>query len=430
MLGEIKKYVKKGYISFHTPAHKGRNPYINKVLKPRYDLTELMETDNLFCPDGIIKNLENNLAKVFLSKEFFILVNGATSGIEAAINLFKEGDKILIDRNCHISVVNGLILSGATPVFIETSLNEFNIPNPPTLDAVEKAFLENSDAKGLFITSPNYYGLSAELKKIASFCRKKYLISIADEAHGGHFYYIKDKETAINAGFDISVLSFHKNLPGLTQTGGLLVNNSDLAVKIKENLRRFTSTSPSYILMLSLDAMQRYMKLRGRMKLKSSWKHCEKVKKELLEKGIKILDSQDPTRFVINCKDADKKAIEIKDKYKIVCEMSDKENITFIISLHNKKREINLLKDVILKELCDPCDSKGEFSLPKFRITPTEANFSKFAYTDTEKANGLISGEYIIDFPPSVPIIIPGEEINEQIIEKIKEKKDRIKYVL
>jgi hypothetical protein len=182
--------------------------------------------------------------------------------------------------------------------------------------------------------------------------------------------------------------------------------------------------------MLSIDAMLRYMKLKGKIKLKATWKYCEKVKTELTQKGIKILDQNDPTRFVINCMDGDKKALELKEKYKTVCEMSDKENVTFIISMHNSKREINLLKEGILEFLNCPCDKKEEFSIPKLFMTPAKANLSKTAYIETKKAMGLISGEYIIDFPPSVPIIIPGEEINEEIIEKIKDKKDRIKYVL
>lgn len=424
MLSDIKKYVSEGYIGFHTPAHKGRNKYINRILKSEYDLTELEETDNLFYADGCIKELENTLAEVFGAKSFFLLVNGATSGIMATVNLFGENEKILIDRNCHISVINGLIMSGARPVFINTKLNEFGIPNPPCVSEIKKAYENNKDAKALIVTSPNYYGMSADIRAIYDFCRENNLISIADEAHGTHFYYMDDCETAGKCGFDISVLSFHKNLPSLTQTGGIIVNNEGIKDKLKANLRAFTSTSPSYLFMLSIDAMNEYMLAEGRKKLAEIYAYSEKIKKELARKGIKILCSGDALKVVVNCKNADKRAEDIKKKYKIVCEMCDSSNITFIISLHSYKKEINLLKKALLEFCRKPDDSNEEFRLPKQLLTPKEALGFASEMVKLKAAEGKISAEYVIEFPPSVPIIVPGEQIDNKIIEKLKNKKE------
>ena len=175
----IKKYASCKYISFHTPAHRGRNKYINKILKSEYDLTELSETDNLFNPVGCIKELEAALKNTFGSEEFFLLPNGATSGMEASVCLFGHQDKILVDRNCHISVLNGFIMSGAIPVFIDTELNDFDIPLPPSMENIKSAYEKNPGVKALIITSSNYYGLKADLKKISDFCKEKNILAAA-----------------------------------------------------------------------------------------------------------------------------------------------------------------------------------------------------------------------------------------------------------
>lgn len=420
----IKKYASNKYISFHTPAHRGRNKYINKILKSKYDLTELSETDNLFNPQGCIKELENILKNTFGGADFFLLPNGATSGMEAVVSIFNENDKILVDRNCHISVINGFILSGAKPVFIDTKLNELNIPLPPTIENIRDAFEKNCDVKALIVTTPNYYGLKADLKKISAFCKEKNIISIADEAHGSHFYFSDKSNTAIDMGFDISVLSFHKNLPGLTQTGGMAVNNKLLSLKLKEKIRVFTSTSPSYLLMLSVDAMLKDMKNDGRRKLNKIIKYSKNLRSRLKKNGIRVLLSDDPTRLVVNSLNADVKAEQIKEKYKIVCEMSDSSNITFIISLHSKKKELKLLEKAIIEFLKEPDLTKNSFALPKQILSPKNAVLKPYEYVQIYECEGRISAEYILDFPPSVPILIPGEMIDYEITKKIKDKKE------
>ena len=338
MIETIKKYTENKYISFHTPAHKGRNKYLNRILKSGYDLTELSETDNLFYENGCIKDLEERLAKTYGADTFYPLVNGATSGVMAACNLFCENDKIVVDRNCHISLINALILNGVKPVFIETEFNRYGIPMPPTPDKIRKTLSENEDAKGLFITSPNYYGMRAELKEISDICKKKNIISIIDEAHGTHFYYKEDIKTGADCGFDICILSFHKNLVSLTQTGGILINNKLYREKIKQNLRCFTSTSPSYLFMLSIDVMDKYMKDKGKKELEKYYDYLNKVKKEIANLGVEILTSNDPFKFVINCEKANEKAQLIKKEFKIVCEMCDDTNVTYIVSTQKRNR--------------------------------------------------------------------------------------------
>jgi len=418
MIYKISDYVDKGYISFHTPCHMGRNNKINKLLKSSFDLTELEETDNLFYEVSIIKDFEEKMAKSLGGDYFYPLVNGATSGVMASLGIFNENDKIIIDRNCHISVINAVKLYKLNPVFIETSFNDFGIPNPPDTEDIKNAFNNNPDAKGLFITNPNYYGMWAKMDEISAFLKSNNLILICDEAHGTHFRYLHNK----NFKPDISILSFHKNLPSLTQTGGILINNKNLKDKVKENSRNFTSTSPSYLFMLSIDCMDEYMKLKGAKKLREYILYLDLVKKSIKRKNIRILSDNDPFKFVVNCKDAKYKAQLIKDKYKIVCEMCDDENITFIVSIHNYKKEIELLKKGIIK-FCKDFDCKEyNFKLPKGKYLPYEVIKMDKEEVLTKEASGRVSAETVINFPPSVPVIVEGEIINDDVLKYINKK--------
>lgn len=428
MIKEINEYIRKNYISFHTPCHMGRNKNINNILKGNLDLTELSETDNLFFEEGIIKDLEEKMVDKMGGKAFYPLVNGATSGIMASFGVFSKRDKILVDRNSHISVINAIKLNELNPVFINTTLNEYNIPNPPSIDDIKEKFRENKDVKGIFITNPNYYGMWADLKEIIDFAKANNLISIVDEAHGSHYYYFDKENTAINLGADIAILSFHKNLPSLTQTGGILINNLCLKEKIKENLRNYTSTSPSYIFMQSIEAMDSYMESEGKNKLIDTFYYLKNIKNFLKNKGISILTDNDPFKFVVNTKDADLKAHKIKEKYKIVCEMCDKENVTYIISIHNYKTEVQLLKKAILEFLNEKNNKQKTFYLPEKILCPYEV--SNFELEDVLKENsvGRISGETVIDFPPSVPIVVSGEKIDIKTVDLIN--REKIKCVI
>ncbi len=418
MISRLESYCEKKYISFHTPCHMGRNKLLNSILKSNLDLTELEETDNLFSESGCIKDLEGKMAKTLKGDAFYPLVNGATSGVMSALSVFSEGDKILVDRSAHISAVNGIRMYRLNPLFINTSLNDFNIPNPPSPTEIIRLLDENSDIKGIFITNPNYYGMETDLEAITEIAAKKGVILIVDEAHGTHLRYMGKNVLKP----DISILSFHKNLPSLTQTGGILINNKNLVNKVKKALRCYTSTSPSYLFMLAIDAMNIFMEYVGKLKLGEYSKYLCDVKEELTAKGIKVLNGNDAFKIVVNTSDASGKADKIKGKYKIVPEMCDEDNITYIVSIHNYKKEIELLKNAIL-EFCREKSNRGvSFYLPKKAMTPYEASQMEAESVTLKEAVGRISAETVIDFPPSVPIVCEGEIIDECVLKLIKNK--------
>ena len=230
-------------ISFHMPGHKGRIPI------PIIDVTELLGTDNLMRPEGIIKEAQEQMAKVLGKKETFFLTNGATGGILASIlATVKPGETVLVDRNCHASVIYGLILAGGIPKFVYPKVNpEFGIPCPLSPEDIDF-----NGEKVLIVTSPTYYGEVANLKKI----REKVgdIVILQDEAHGAHFYFDDSLSAFRNTESDITVLSFHKTMPTLNQ-GAVLCKNTDKisSEAIKQAINMVHTTSPSYPVLSSLD---------------------------------------------------------------------------------------------------------------------------------------------------------------------------------
>ena len=326
---DIQNFLKKhNGISFHMPAHKERADYIFR------DITEIYGADNLRNPKGIIKNSQERAGK-FLGGEAFYLVNGASSGLLAAVLSLGE-TPLLLDRNCHESVINGLILSGAMPKYIYPKKDEvFGIPQPVTLENI-------TDEKAFIYTAVTYFGKVCDTDKIRENAKDTILIS--DEAHGSHFYFSEELKRFRALKSDISVLSFHKSLPALTQTAILLskTQNNDFLEKCKNLI---TTTSPSYPLMASLD----YAFHNGEEPYKKSTDFINEIKAEIKEKSdILIYDSHDPWKLLMNFKNCESgpNRVEknLREKYNIFCEGIFGNNILFMISPYNTKKSLAYLK--------------------------------------------------------------------------------------
>ena len=223
------------------------------------DITEVSYLDNLHNPEGVIKESEELLAKTYKVKKAFFLVNGSTAGNIAAIfSAFKEGDEVLVERNCHKSIYNGLILRKLKVTYIDPVIDEENgIFLPIREKEVEEALKKSKNPKGIIITSPNYYGIKYNIEDYLIKLKEKGLKLLIDSAHGAHFGMAKELPKSLSEIGDYIVVSAHKTLPALTQGSYLLVNdkdfNSDFYVKA------FMSTSPSYLIMASLDYARYYL---------------------------------------------------------------------------------------------------------------------------------------------------------------------------
>lgn len=389
-------------ISFHMPAHKERADFIFR------DITEIYGADNLRNPQGIIKNSQDRAGK-FLGGQAFYLVNGASSGLIASVTALGN-EEISVDRNCHESVINGLIISGAMPEYIYPQKDEvFGIPSPVSF--------ENKINKKAFIyTAVTYFGKVCDTNKIREFAKDTFLIS--DEAHGAHFYFSPELKKYCAKKSDISVLSFHKSLPSLTQTAVLLskTKNSDFLEKCKNLI---TTTSPSYPLMASLD----YAFHNGEELYKKSTAFIDEIKEEIKEKScVLVYDSDDPYKLMLNFKNCNSGANhiekELRKKYNIFCEGVFGNNILFMISPYNTKEELNILKNAIISLSKEKGEKDIIIDMPLIRqktvVTPREAFFSVGERISAKASKGRIAKENISFFPPCIPIITIGEEITEE----------------
>ncbi len=424
---KLYQYAQEEYLSFHTPGHKGTIDLPVSML----DVTELEETDNLFEPTGIIAESQQELAASLGCNQAIFLPNGATSGnLGVFFSLFLPGDRVVVDRNCHISVINALVISGVQPIFTELYVQD-GLPLPVTAETIENLLCGTPDIKGVFLTSPNYYGMLADVGAIAEVTHRFDIPLIVDEAHGTHLYYVaKGKKSALHQGADISILSLHKNLPVLTQCGAIAYNNSGFD-KIKQGVKYFTSTSPSYLLMSAMDQLADRMRKTGICELQQIINDTLKIREKMKKiQYVSLTETAlyDPTRIVISVNGcgAEDLAAYLKENHKIVCEMTDRSHIVFIVTLCNTKRDL----DRLYQGICDGAEKLGRETVNKasdvllsynceMQLSPRKAYFSEKEEIPLSEAVGRIAGENLICFPPSVPICVMGEKMTEQTLENI-----------
>lgn len=448
LINGLLEYIKQGNIPFHMPGHKNNaNEFEElKIIQEnifKMDLTEVEGVDNLHSPEGIIKDAQEKLSKCLRSKESFILVNGSTAGIYSMIlGLTKPKDKIIIQRNCHRSVYSAAFLGDLEVEYINPSvLKDFNIPVSINLDEAFKVIEKNKDAKAIVVTYPTYYGTCFDLKRLVEYAHRFNMYVLVDEAHGAHFpFNSKLPKSAMELGADVSVNSFHKTLPSLTQTAVLNVNHGVDSTGIKYMLRTFQSTSPSYILMASIDAARNIMEGEGEKLLDHIIGYVEDLKREInLMDIFKILDENyigisdiydiDKTRMVINSKIGGK-VLEnlLRREHNIQVEMSDLYNIVLIGSVGDKKEFYDSLRKALLR-IKDKVQGRKYIDF-KFKnvnyqkvLSLRDAYYMPKRQVKIKEAKGLISGEMVVPYPPGIPILVPGEIITQDIIDLIDEYK-------
>lgn len=447
LIDGIMKYISEKNNLFCMPGHKqgkgflctneGKIFYDNFI---KFDLTEVDGLDNLHHAEGIIKEAEEKLSEFYGTKKSYFLVNGSTSGNLAMIfTCFNEGDKVIVERNCHRSIFNGIIMRKLKPVYIKNDFND-KINAPLAID--EKYFLklldENRDAKGVIITYPNYYGVCCNLEFIAKEAKKRGMKVVVDSAHGAHFGVCDElPKSAVKLGCDIVVMSAHKTLPSLTQTAYLHLCSNDVEMdKLDFYVSSFLTTSPSYIFMASMDYARFYIEEKGEDEYRKLIYKCNKYARKINKiQGMHILSKEDlknenqcidKTRFVINV-DKGYSAFKLYNYLKknfIQPEMCDSQNVILIFSPFNGEEEFEklytVLKDCKMEELRDKNLDLKELSIPKMGINPWEALNGGKEMVNIEEAEGKICADAIVPYPPGVPILMPGEIISKVSIDEIK----------
>jgi lysine decarboxylase len=445
-------------VSFHTPGHKsgkGISTRFRKFVGPKIfsiDLTTLDEVDSLHKPKGVIKEAQALAAKAYGADRSFFLVNGTTGGNHAMIlSTCRPGDRVLVARNAHKSIIAGLILSGARPAFFDPVFDpNLNLMLNVTLERVKKAIDANPNAKRIVLTSPNYYGICADLVPIIAYAHQKGLIVLVDEAHGPHLTFHPELPiSGVQAGADLCVQSVHKIVGGMTQASILHARAGRIDMSMLARvLRMVQTTSPSYILMASLDLARMQMATEGHKLLDKAITLAEEARARINKiAGVTCFSREDITASLfarMGDLDVTKLTIGVSGlgltgyqvsqilntRFSIQVEMADPFHVLVIVSIGDRKDDLNRLVDA-LKEIAAEQGRKGQsgrfqpISIPtlsdEWRISPQEAFLGEHEQVDLHSGIDRVSAETVTVYPPGIPVLTPGEVITKEAVRYLEE---------
>jgi len=443
----LSEYRQKRIVPFDVPGHKqGQgNPELTEFLGKKclsVDVNSMKPLDNLCHPVSVIKEAEEIAAEAFGANHAFFIVGGTTAAVQNMVmSVCKKGDKIIMPRNVHRSAINALIVCGAVPVYVNPGVNkDLGIPLGMSVCDVEKAIIENPDAKAVLINNPTYYGICSDLKAITNLAHKNGMYALVDEAHGTHFYFGDDMPlSAMAAGADMAAVSMHKTGGSLTQSSFLLISKNMNAGYVRQIINLTQTTSGSYLLMSSLDISRRNLALNGKDIFKKVMNMAEYARKEINKIGgyyafsKEIIDGDtvfdfDITKLSVHTRDIGLAGIEVydilRDEYGIQIEFGDIGNILAIISVGDKELAIERLVGALseIKRLYSK-DKAGmldhEYIDPDVVMTPQKAFYENKRSVPIKESKGFICGEFVMCYPPGIPILAPGERITSDIIDYI-----------
>lgn len=450
ILEALLDYINQNNAPFSMPGHKGGRGFLtteegrafyNNIISG--DITEVGGLDNLHKPEGIIKEAEELLSRFYGSKKSYFLVNGSTSGNLAMIfSAFNEGDKIIVERNCHRSIFNAIIMRKLRPVYVKNIVSKkYNAPFSLNMEHFIETIEENRDAKGIMITYPNYYGICCDLEAVIKEANASNMTVLVDSAHGAHFG-ISDMlpKNAIQLGADMVVMSAHKTLPSLTQTAYFHINSNKNLKNINFYISAFMSTSPSYVFLAALDYARYFLETQGKTEFEKSILLADKYrelinglenfhvigKQDLIEEFGEYNIDIDRSRFVINIGgkyNANEVLMYLNNKA-VQAEMSDQHNIVFILSPFNTEEDLNklykALKECPLKSFSQEYIEVDVNHIPEGYLIPCEVLDRECKYVPVNSAIGKISAVSVVPYPPGIPIIMPGEKVDNEVLNVIQ----------
>lgn len=443
----LEKFRKKRVVPFDVPGHKrGRgNPELVELLGEKcvnLDVNSMKPLDNLCHPVSVIKEAEELVADAFGAEHAFLMIGGTTSAVQSMVlSVCKANDKIILPRNVHKSVINALILCGATPIYVEPKVNErIGIALGMEIDSFVRVIEENPDAVAVLVNNPTYYGICSDLKKIVEVAHSHGLRVLADEAHGTHLYFGEDLPvSAMAAGADFAAVSMHKSGGSLTQSSVLLTSQGVNADYVRQIINLTQTTSASYLLLSSLDISRRNLALRGRESFAAVVKMAEYARNEInaiggyyayskeLVNGTSVYD-YDVTKLSVHTQGIGLTGIEVydllRDEYDIQIEFGDIGNILAYISIGDRIRDIERLVGALadIKRLYERDSSdlvSGEYIQPDVVMSPQTAFYANKESIPIRQTAGMICAEFVMCYPPGIPILAPGERITKEIIDYI-----------
>ncbi len=442
-------YNSKGTAHLHTPGHcRGRGiPETLASFTGRavysLDLTELPGLDDLHNPGGVIAQAQALAAAAFGADHTFFLVNGTTAGIQALLLATVGEGAVILPRNMHRSVLGGLILSGANPVYmVPPVFPGFGFAASITPEQLKVALAEYPEARAVMMVHPNYYGVAGDLPALVSAVHEVDKPLLVDEAHGAHLrFHPALPPDALSAGADASVQSTHKLGGALTQASMLHLKGFRLdRERVAAALRYQQTTSPSYILMVSLDLARQQLALHGRPLLERTVELAEKTRRRLAAiKGLVVLGPEhagkagtcvfDPTRLVICVRGLGLSGYQVHEmlarRYQVQVEMADWHDIVALVSIGTAAGDCERLVQAMADIACREARPAGvtDFAVPempvsyKKQIKPREAWFAPSCRVPLAEAKGRISSEMVAVYPPGIPVLCPGEEVTGEVYE-------------
>lgn len=447
-------YKSKRIVPFDVPGHKqGRG---NKELAEflgkdciSIDVNSMKPLDNLAHPTSVIKDAEILAAQAFNADNAFYMVNGTTSAVQAMImSVCKENDKIIMPRNVHRSAINSLILTGAIPIYVNPGIHKkLGISLGMSVENIKEAIENNKDAKAIFLNNPTYYGICSNIKEIVKLAHANNMLVLVDEAHGTHFYFDKRLPTsAMEAGADMAAVSIHKTGGSLTQSSMLIMKNNRINPDYVRTIINLTqTTSGSYLLLSSLDLARRNLALNGEKIFKEVISIAEYAREEVNKvEGYYAFSKEivnnddiydfDVTKLTINTLDTGLAGIEIydilRDEYGIQVELGDNASILAIISVgdtrYNIERLVSSLSEIKRRYAKEEKDIiHYEYINPIVKVSPKKAFYGDKVRIKLKDAINQVSGEFIMCYPPGIPIVAPGELLTEEIIDSIYYSKSK-----
>lgn len=442
----LEAFRKARVVPFDVPGHKrGRgNPELTRFLGGKcveIDVNSMKPLDNLCQPVSVIKEAEALAADAFGAASAFLMVGGTTSAVQSMVlAACKRGEKLILPRNVHRSVINAMVLNGAHPVYVNPETdNRLGISLGMQLAQVEKAVAQHPDAKAILVNNPTYYGICSDIRGLVELAHRSGMLLLADEAHGTHFYFGEGLPVAaMYAGADMAAVSMHKSGGSLTQSSFLLAGPGVNAGYIRQIINLNQTTSGSYLLMSSLDISRRELSLHGKEVFCSVTAMAEYAREEINAIGGYYAYSKelvgdsvfdfDPTKLSVHTLEIGLAGIEVydllRDEYDIQIEFGDLGNILAYVSIGDRQRDLERLVSALAEIKRKFRRDKGglmkqEYIDPQVVTTPQEAFYAEKEQVPLHECIGRISSEFVMCYPPGIPILAPGERVTEEVVRYI-----------
>lgn len=432
---------------FDVPGHKGgrMDPALNEYFGAKLmslDVNSMKPLDNLAHPVSVIRDAQALAAEAFGADNAFFIVNGTTAAVQTMIFAsIQAGQKVILPRNVHRSAINALVVNGAIPVYVNPQVNpELGIPLGMRLEDVEAAISANPDAKAVFVNNPTYYGVCSDLTSIVALAHAHDMLVLVDEAHGTHFYFTdRLPVSAMAAGADMAACSIHKTGGSLTQSSILLTRRPVDPDYIRQVINLTQTTSASYLLIASLDLARRNLVRHGKAMFEKTIQMADYARGEINDLGgyrafgPELVNGDamcafDSTKLSIHTREIGLAGIEVydllRDDYGIQIEFGDVGNILCILSSGDRpldiERLISALSEIKRLHAKSPVGLfDHEYVEPKVVLSPQAAFYSPKRSVPIAKSEGYVAAEFVMCYPPGIPILAPGERITREVLDYV-----------